>query len=255
MSWEGRLGTARILAHAVSSSSPPPATYHFSPAHTPWIKAWWGKQGTPKLTNHTHLWRFNSNDTFVFPPSFLPNAVNNQGFYVPDNLGLVCFLSGTKAFLKARALSQPSASAEMEVDVALMNVCWTNRLTRNVAGEATSKGFRYPSDLRTSFPAQAPQAPRWRQETSSPAQTCSFHWGLQVDIPSSSRGCGGSPREKYGVALPHPVASCKVVPPIPNSCPDLFLTLYWDLIHIFKVFNSVVFSLVTELGNHHHNQL
>lgn len=88
-----------------------------------------GKSALATSPTCTQLSRFNSDVTFTFKPlSFLPSAGNQTFFYLPDQsiLGLVCLVSETTDFLRARALSQPPAPAERKMNVALINVCGTD---------------------------------------------------------------------------------------------------------------------------------
>lgn len=58
------------------------------------------------------------------PPFFLFYVGNHQSFYVPEEAvwGLVSLLSRIPGFLRARAKSLPSVSAEMEMNVAFKSV-------------------------------------------------------------------------------------------------------------------------------------
>lgn len=95
---------------AISSSfSPPPNISLLSILIVLDEGIWKVNRALPTGQTQAPLSNVNSNVTFVFPPSFRPNMGNQQNFYLPDwaVLALICLLSRTIDFLRARALSQP----------------------------------------------------------------------------------------------------------------------------------------------------
>lgn len=139
----------------------------------------------PTIQTHTHLSSFNSNVTFVFPPSFLSNVGKPAELLSPWPSSFGIYLSPQQN----HRLLESKGFVIVICFCRNGNECATPKCMLN---KWTDWWVLGKPQARASLPAQAPQVPRWCQQTwLFSADSVRF----RVDVPSSSSEHGWALRE------------------------------------------------------------